>query len=367
MVRYKLLILPILCLMLFVQSCVHGDLDDCPPMVSFAVAFEYTSHTERGDRFYDDVKRINIYVFDKDNLVYTTETALSPYDENFNIPLDLPMGNYHIVAWGNLLEDQPFSITPTDFVMGETTLDEARLILQKTAGEFNDTELEKLFYGELDVEIPLYFSRIDTVPLMNNTERVRIVLHWDHSKLTEEEIADHENVVVRLKGSNSVYNFSNERDASTVIYAPFERHMSEAEVKSVVDEDNREWLKINYYSDDFSNISKTTAYDFTILRLFKDVPLNLVVEYWSPLINGDYIITGIADVDIVSSSTGFEYLFMSRDIVESQWQRTFDVNDLFRVDMYIIQHSKFYNSFATGSIKIVDWHTVNQPSVPGAD
>ena len=150
MVRSKLLIVSVFFVMFLLQSCVHGDLDDCPPMVSYAVAFRYTDHTGREDRFYDDVKKINLYVFDKNNLVYTTTTGLSPYDENFNIPLEgIPMGNYNIIAWGNVLDNQPFSITPDNFIKGETTYDEARLRLQKTAGELNDTELEKLFFGEL--------------------------------------------------------------------------------------------------------------------------------------------------------------------------------------------------------------------------
>ena len=368
MVRYKLLILSMLCLMFIVQSCVHGDLDDCPPMVRYAVAFEYTEHTGREDRFYDDVKKINLYVFDEKNLVYTTTTELSPYDENFNIPLDLPMGVYHIIAWGNVLDNQPFSIIPNDFVKGKTTLNEARLILEKTAGELNDTELEKLFFGELsNVEIPLYTSRIDTVPLMNNTERVRVVLHWDFSKIAGSYTpVNHDNIVVRLEGSNSVYRFDNNRVPTAVKYAPFTKYLSNQLVDSIITGDKREWLKINYYSDDFSSISKTTIYDFTILRFFKDIPLNLIVEYAAPMSDGSFLITPIANVDIVSRNTGFEYLFMNRNIAEAQWQRTFDINELYEVDMYIIQNNGFFDSFTTGNIKILDWIKNNQEDGGGA-
>jgi len=369
MVRYKLLILSMLCLMVIFQSCVHGDLDDCPPMVRYAVAFEYTDHTGREDRFYDDVKKINLYVFDENNLVYTTTTELSPYDENFNIPLDLPMGVYHIIAWGNVLDNQPFSITPNEFVKGKTTLNEARLILEKTAGELNNTELEKLFFGELsNVEIPLYTSRIDTVSLMNNTERVRIVLNWDFSKLgADAQYINHNNILVRLEGSNSVFRFDNNRVPTVVKYAPYIKYLSDPLVDSIKQTDKREWLKINYYSDDFSNISKTTIYDFTILRFFKDVPLNLIVEYASPMSDGSFLITPIANVDIVSRNTGFEYLFTDRGILEAQWQRTFDINELFEVDMYIIQNNGFYDSFTTGNINVLDWVKKDQIGGGGAD
>lgn len=363
MVRCKLFILSVICLMFFAQSCVHGDLDDCPPMVRYAVAFQYTNHTGRADRFYDDVKKINLYVFDENNLIYTTTTELSPYESNFNIPLDLPMGNYHIIAWGNVLDSEPFSITPNDFVKGETTLDEARLILQKTAGEMNNTELEKLFFGEMKAEIPLYISKIDTISLTNNTNNVRIVLHWDQSKLSSDEVADLTRVVVRLNGTNARYKFDNSRDAMAVNYAPFASYMSDSITKT----DKNEWLRIYYYSDDFSEKSKSTVYDFTVLRLFKDIPLNLVVEYWEPMSGNDYIKTPIADVDIISRNTGFEYLFTNEGIAESQWQNTFDKHEYYRVDMYIIQGSKYYDSFTTGVIKIKDWWKVGQEEGGGAN
>ena len=362
MVRYKILIVSVFFVMFLLQSCVHGDLDDCPPMVSYAVAFQYTDHTGREDRFYDDVKKIDLYVFDKNNLVYTTTTKLGLYDENFNIPLDLPMGNYNIIAWGNALDNQPFSITPDNFVKGETTFDEARLRLQKTAGELNDTELEKLFFGELrNVEIPLYVSRIDTVSLMNNTERIRIVLHWDFTKAAGGQGFNHDSISVRLNGTNSLYRFDNERVAANVKYAPFKKYFTDNLVDSINTYDKRDWLKINYYSNEFKEISKTTIYDFTVLRLFKDIPMNLVVEYVN---RKSGIFHPIADVDIVSRNTGFEFLFTHRGIIESQWQRTFDINELYEVDMYIIFDG--VNTFTTGDIQIKDWWKVEDENGAGA-
>ena len=366
MVRHKLLLLPILCLMFITQSCIHGDMDYCPPMVQYAVTFKYTYHTATEDRFYDDVRKINLYVFENNKLIYTTVVPVDPYDDNFNIPLNLPMGNYKIIAWGNVLDSEPFSITPT-LTVNRTTFDEARLILQKTAGELNDTELEKLFYGELDAVIPLYVSRIDTIPLMNNTERVRVVLHWDHTGLTDEEIIDYSNVVVRINGTNAVYKFDNNRESTPVIYAPFATYMSD----SIANADPGEWLNIYYYSSaSFKDIFKSCVYDFTILRIFKDIPLSLSVEYWVTIrdVNGERIEKHfIANVDIVNRNSGFEYLFSERSIPESRWQETFDINELFRVDMYITQDKRYNYTFVTGGINIEEWHKVDYVGGGGAD
>ena len=361
MVRHKLLLLLMLCLIFITQSCIHGDLDDCPPMVQYAVAFKYTYHTATEDRFYDDVKKINLFVFDDNKLIYMTDMALGPYEDNFNIPLKLPMGNYKIIAWGNVLDSEPFSITPGTFEQNRTTLDEARLILRKTAEELNNTELEKLFYGEIDAAIPLYVSRIDTVPLMNNTERVRVVLHWDHTGLSEDEIVDYSNVVVRINGTNAVYKFDNSRVLTPVIYAPFDTY----EIDSISNED---WLNIYYYSNtSFKEVFKSYVYDFTVLRMFKDIPLDLSVEYWVPI--GDtYDKHVIANVDIISRNTGFEYLFSERlYIPESRWQETFDINELYRIDMYITQERGYPNTFVTGDIKVEDWHRVDYVEGGGAD
>ena len=311
------------------------NLDDYPP-IRYAVAFKYTNHIGKENRFHNDVKKINLYVFDKNNLVYHTTTELSPYEKNFNIPLDLPVGKYHIVAWGNVWYDQ-FSVTPNSFVKGVTTLAEARLILEKTSrNNLNDTELEKLFYGELpNVEIPHSAnfinpsSRIDTISLVNNTEHIRVVLHWDDTKYPSG--IDPSNVVVHLKGSNAAYRFNNERVAADVIYAPYKTYLSDYIVDSIITNDKRDWLKINYYPNNFEKKTKSSIYEFSVLRLFKDIPLNLVVEYHAPTNE----ITNLASVDIISRTTGFEYLFINRGISESQWQRTFDINELYRVDMYI--------------------------------
>jgi len=144
--------------------------------IHYALAFEYTNHTGNTDRFYDEVKKINLYVFDENGLVLTT-SATGPFEKGFKIPLNLPTGRYTIITWGNMLEGQPFAVTPA-FVPGVTTIQEARLVLRQYA---DNLRLENLFFGEREVDIPLYYSKTDTVSLINNTHNVRVVLHWDHT------------------------------------------------------------------------------------------------------------------------------------------------------------------------------------------
>jgi hypothetical protein len=379
MVRCKLLwLLPVLCISL--QGCIHGGLDDCPPMVNYAVAFKYTNHTGTKDRFYDDVKKINLYVFDEHNLVYITTTELSPYKKNFNIPLNLPMGNYHIIAWGNVLDDQPFAVTPDGFVKGETTLAEARLILQRDANGLSERELEKLFYGEIEAEIPLYINRVDTIPLMNDTNHVRVVLHWDHSGVINptEKIVDYDEVIVRLTGSNAVYNFRNEIQPNRVVYVPYFTDKT----ADILETDTRtDWLRIYYYPETINEVSNSTVYDFKILRfvLNNDIilsvlrkkkvmdPENLFAPAGSP--DRDNPEFGVNIVGNSSGNEGFTKLFkdgmhLTTGIMQ---QNAFDKYENYRIDVYF-RFDELANTYVSVVVvKIQDWHKVGDSIYGGAE
>ena len=365
MVRNIVLQLSILCSVLCLQNCVHGTLDDCPPMVRYAVAFEYTLHTGTTDRFYDDVKKINLYVFDEQNLVYTTVTELSPYEKNFNIPLDLPMGKYNIIAWGNALADQPFSITPTTFVKGQTTLAEARLLLQREAGNLSRREMEKLFFGELlDVEIPLYVSRIDTIPLVNDTKWVRIVIHWDHTgeAFAIQNVINYDDVYVRMEASNAVYNFHNQfTQTNNVVYRPYAYYYS----GSILSTDERKPEIPAYYWQEkvISEISNTCVYDFNILRMIPGnnlgSPIYLVLDRQRRLMPDPVNLTTI---NIIQSFSDY----FDKDGYTVHKQPLFDKYDYYRIDLYFT-YDKLAGEYVTGSFHVLDWHETDQGYRPGAD
>ena len=355
MVRFKFLLLSMLCLLVVAQSCVHGDLDDCPPMVRYAVAFDYTNHTGNNDRFYDDVKKINLYVFDEGGLIYTTVTELSPYETNFNIPLDLPMGNYDIIAWGNVLDEGDFDF-PRAITKG-TSFDETRLFLQREADNFSNEELDKLFFGVLNnVEIPLYVSRIDTMSLLNNTNKVRIVLHWDHTgelKATE-EIVNYDEVSVRLSASNAEYNFENNFvSENNVVYTPWAYYLTDSILKA----DKNRWLTMYYYSNSVAEVTNSCVYDFSILRMFLNSPINLTIERKKPAVPDPYNLLD-EQIDVVQTFTTY---FDSRSIVVSQ--NEFDKNEYYRIDIYLT-YDELMNTYVSGTIKVEPWKWTNQDVVP---
>ena len=361
MVRTRLLI-SALCTLMIVQGCIHGDLDDCPPMVNYAVAFTYTDHIWNSDRFTDDVKKINLYVFRHDGIdidtIYRIKTQMGRFDKTFKIPLDeLPVGTYDMVAWGNVLDDQPFHITPDEFLLDTTSLTQARLILEKTRGELNDTELEKLFWGEITAEIPLHISRVDTIPLHNDTKRIRVVIHWDYNNLPA---LDLDNVVVRINGTNAKYRFHNDREAQNVTYAPYHAPYDSQQTDSILQLSDDNWIRLNYFDRQgkFQNESETSVFDFTVLRIFKDVPMQLSIEYHHPQGNAETL----AEFDITNSQQGFPVLFQDTQwrslsrFVTSDEQPMFDHYDYYRLDIHLF-HEGFL-TFTTTEVSIRDWWSV---------
>ena len=365
MVRNKFLLSALCCFVIFMQSCVHGDLDDCPPMVNYAVAFRYTHNAWDYDRINDDVKKINLYVFDNNNLVYTTAIKRSPDETNFTIPLDnLPMGNYHILAWGNYLEDQtvaPFVITPSEFVKSQTTLSQARLTLQREAGNLSHQDMEKLLFGDMDVEIPLYVSRTDTVPLINDTKKIRVVIHWDHSGelRATQTVIDYDDVKLHLDASNAVYNFNNLfAGTNNVVYEPFDYEYE----RSYLDRNVREFEQTIYHQPRESpeELSNSCVYDFTILRMMTNSPVMLKVERIKPPLTAPVI---LAEIDIIQEFIG---LFDSRGVTVPNRQSEFDKFDNYRLDLYYT-YDDLIGEYVTGNFSIEDWHWVDQPVTPGIE
>jgi len=374
MVRNKLLLLLMLCFIIITQSCVHGDLDDCPPMVNYAVAFNFTHHMYGGDRFYDDAKKVNLYVFREQVLVHMDTTILSPYEPNFNVSLDLPMGKYEIIAWGNVRGNEHLTITPESFQKGVTTLQEARLTLKRNADMLCEADLEKILFGDLTAEIPLYASRIDTIPLISITNNIRVVLHWDHTDAIREpsgRYLDYDQVAVTLRGSNAVYNFYDTLVPvnNNVIYGPYDVDLTGAKLRTDV------WnqvARIYYYPDQIDKITDSCVYDFKVLRLFpgNELLLNVIqtttiqetINLLAPLgsANRNNVTFGEDIVGGQTADKGFSYFHRNQgSITLESMQSAFDKYDNYRIDV-ILKYNKYANTYISiMEVKIQHWHNVN--------
>ena len=379
MVRKKLFLFPMLCAIIFMQSCVHGDLDVCPPMVTYAVAFTDTLHMYNGDRFSDDVKKINLYVFDDENLVYTYTTRVGtaePFEKNFKIPLDLPMGNYHMIAWGNIFGNDSVAISPV--TPHATHFDDVEVILHPNEDNVSNKDLLSVFYGEKTINIPLYTDRVDTIPLINNTNHIRVVLHWDHTDADDGARANYDNIQVRLNGTNSRFDFNDEILPNTIQYAPYVTDHSGNLLR-----DDAKSFQLKIYNPLPTGVvvtpSDSSVYDFKVLRLFPGNELmltihqtnnigntiNLFAPVNSPLrTSPDFGVDIIGDISGTSGFSQYKKDVLNKNTRE-EMQESFDRYENYRVDIFL-KYNKMNNTYiAIPEIVIEDWHKIIIPPIFG--
>jgi hypothetical protein len=200
-----------------------SDRDNCPDAIKYVLSFDYTIHADGYDRFYDDVDKMVVYVFDAatGSCVYAdTTTLLAPFEKDFTYTLPLNVGKYDIITWGwgrntGSLELKRSSTIIPNIIPG-TNIQNARFLLEKN---LNDGRLEKNFYGELhDVEISAFTSREDTMRLMNLVNQIRIVF----PDINTAELQD--KVEINIKGYNGAYFFEGSpfynSDKKVMYYAP---------------------------------------------------------------------------------------------------------------------------------------------------
>lgn len=114
------------------------------------------------DAFANEVKSVHLYAFNSDNILVwqNVESGSALASGNYFMPLTLEPGNYHLVAWCGLDNE---NATSTSFSVGQatvgvTTLSQLKCRLNTkhdaTGNAYVDTQLTPLFHGDMDVTLP---------------------------------------------------------------------------------------------------------------------------------------------------------------------------------------------------------------------
>lgn len=112
----------------FLASCDHSMFDyegDCD--VKHILRFRYDMNLKWADAFPSEVKSVNLYIFDNNNLFVKEYTGRGDeLDENYFIELELKPGRYKFVAWCGLENEgaESESFTVPQPVAGVTRLEE---------------------------------------------------------------------------------------------------------------------------------------------------------------------------------------------------------------------------------------------------
>lgn len=202
------------------DSLVYDDLEACPEGLRLRFVYDY--NMEFANAFYSQVDCLTLLIYDKDGKYIatrteTTEALLS--DENWRMDLDLPAGEYNLIAYGGMecpKASFAFSTEPSP----STSMHDLNVYLKPgllTRPE--GTELHHLYYGRLNVTVnPENTDYTEaTVYMMKDTNDLRIVLqHTDGSPV------DHSEFTYELTADNTLLGWNNDVTPTEVTtYMPY--------------------------------------------------------------------------------------------------------------------------------------------------
>ena len=204
------------------MSCdrLHEDLDPCPQGVRLRFVYDY--NMEYANAFPSQVDCLTLLVYDRDGHWLRTETAGRPEtaDEEWRMTIDLPAGDYRMLAYGGMdCSEASFRFaTPP----AETSMEDLQVYLPDaliTSPE--GTDLHNLFYGALDITVPEAAPDTDytegLVRMMRDTNDILVLLANENG-----DPVDADDFVFTITDNNTDFNYLNDiishRD---VTYSPW--------------------------------------------------------------------------------------------------------------------------------------------------
>lgn len=213
------------------NSWLYEEEGDCS--VYYRLKFRYDRNLKWADAFANEVSSVHLYAFDTSGvLVWQQEERIEPAAEDYSMTLDLPAGDYRLLAWCGLQNDgeheESFSVPEAR--IGETRMEALQCALNRKrdgSGAYSDERLYRLFHGALDVSLP---SNDDggsydyTMYLTKNTNHVRVILQH----LSGEDV-DVERFTFRIDDENGLMAHDNGLlEDENITYRPWKTQNGEA-------------------------------------------------------------------------------------------------------------------------------------------
>jgi len=167
-------IITLLVCTLLLAACRKEDSSMCLDEVQVYFTFTFTIASETAN--YADIKNINLYVFD-DKGYFVTEyidNNISNFSADYYISCTgLQPGNYRFIAWGGK-DDRYYYTTPAPFVKGQTTFNEALLMLEH-AGNTISTTIPHIFHSDISATVVPYENiQRFYMPLVQHSNTINI-------------------------------------------------------------------------------------------------------------------------------------------------------------------------------------------------
>ncbi len=211
--RRALLASVIVVAMLAVSSCKDGLIfdgeGDCG--IYYRIRFKYDYNIKYADAFANEVNSVALYVFDQNNTLIEEVTTTNKEELSsgrFEIPLELEPGNYTLLAWGGIMNEESFDMVANTQI-GTTKLEEMQVKMHRKHNEKGEATVSEnllpLYHGIMALEVKdLPGTYEETISLVKDTNSVRILLH----EISGHDV-DAEKFTFEIKDNNGLYNWDN--------------------------------------------------------------------------------------------------------------------------------------------------------------
>lgn len=214
------------------NSWLYEEEGDCS--VYYRLKFRYDRNLKWADAFVNEVSSVHLYAFDPSGvLVWQQEERIDPATaDKYSMELDLPAGDYKLLAWCGLKNDgeQEKSFSVPEARIGETRIEQLQCTLNRlrdASGAYSKERLYRLFHGNLDVSLPENEdggSYDYTMYLTKNTNHIRVILQH----LSGEDV-DVSRFTFRIEDENGLMAHDNElMTDENITYRPWKTQNGEA-------------------------------------------------------------------------------------------------------------------------------------------
>lgn len=221
--------------MLATSSCKNGLIfdgeGDCG--VYYRIRFKYDYNIKFADAFANEVNSVALFIFDQNDTLVDNITTANKQDlasGTFEIPVDLQPGNYTLLAWGGLMNEESFDLL-ADIEVGKTKLQEMQVMMRREHNENGeatlDDDLLPLYHGTMALSVTDEpGTHVETMSLVKNTNSVRILLH----EMSGHDV-DADKFIFEIYDSNGLYDWDNTLlDDETITYSAWYQTTGTAEM-----------------------------------------------------------------------------------------------------------------------------------------
>lgn len=302
------------------NSWIYDDEGDCS--VYYRLRFRYDKNLKWADAFANEVTSVHVYAFDKEGLLVWQKEELIEQETaaNYSMLLDLPAGDYRLLAWCGLSNDgeRSESFSVPEAVVGVTRMEQVQCALNRKRdenGAYSDERLYRLFHGALDVTLPKNEdggSYEYTMPLTKDTNHIRVILQH----LSGEDV-DVNDFIFRIDDENGLMASDNNLlPDENINYRPWN---TQDGVAGVVKEESRAIVYV-----------KTAIADLTVGRLMANRRDKQILTITS-VAKDDEEAREVATIPVT------DYALLTKDYYELEYKHSMTDQELLdREDEYVL-------------------------------